>query len=408
MKNTKSYLSIILTLVFVAMLCACGSSEGGSGGSIFSSKTTIDAKDYISINFGKYDGYAVPEIQVDFEAMSEKIDVETFNNFKNSFTGELRWELDMYDNRADVFDIDFSENYENLSNGDKVIVKITIEPYLESEGLTLKKLCDGLGIKFKDTEIKYTVSGLEEPENVIDIFGDIENYIGFNGTNGNGETGGYGERRATDFLRPVSSNNAVYFPDDYSRQVGELFFVCDGGSRLNVLLDNIKICSISYSCYGTALKKGDKIEIEARFDASNFEEHGYFVANDTKTITVPDLGEYITTKEQLTNNVIEQLKTQLEEDSGKQVIELYCVTLKPHVEQTHHSKACLVSVVKSSDWLGTRYHYYYAYDIILEPDGSVISKWDRAFYKKTVDAVREAFYTDSYTYELVKSFDIGE
>lgn len=419
MKNTKIYLSIILTIIFAAMLCACGSS-GSSSGSIFSSKTTIDAKNYISINFGKYDGYSSPEIEVDFEAMSSKIDVDTFNEFKNSFTGELKWELDMYDNRADVFDIDLAENYQNISNGDKIVVIITAEPYLESEGLPLNKLCDGLGINFKDTEIEYTVSGLEEPQNVIDIFGDIENYIGYNGTNGNGETYGHSdpsERRATSFS-PVKNTdqtfffNGVYFPKDYSRQLGDLYFVYNDKTSLNVLNGNIKICTIEYGCGASYLSEGDRITVKASSNKlEELEKCGYFVAATEKVIVVPDLGEYITAKEQLTENVIEQIKTQVEDSSyDGEICELYYVTLKPGVEQEHHSKACLVALVKKSSWIRTEYYYYYSHDVILEPDGEVISDWDYNSYKskKTLSELREIFYVDMYNYELVKTFEVTE
>lgn len=419
MKNTKFYLSIFFVIILAALICSCGLSDdgGGSGGTIFG-KTTIDAKDYIAVNFGKYDGYSTPEIEVDFEGLSGKIDAEKFNEFKNSLSADLRFELSMYDNMAEVFEIELLEEYENVSNGDKIVVKIMADSYLESEGLTLKKLCDGLGIKFKTTEIKFTVVGLEKAENVVDIFGDVEKYICYNGTNGDGETAmhtEYNPRCATTFS-PVKDtdknwyNNGVCFPEDYSRQVGNLYFVYSDRSSLKVLVDNIKICTISYDCGGAYLSKGDKIEVTAPYvDTEIFEDYGYVVASTSKTITVPDLGEYMTSKDQLTENVISQAQNQIDTSSyDVHLVELYYVTLKPGVEQTHHSKACLVGVVKRRDILRYEYYYYYAHDIILEPDGSSIMEWEHNILgKDAIEELREIFYTDMYEYELVKTFEVN-
>lgn len=392
MKNRRLYLSIIVSIVFILLLCACGSSSAdSSGGSIFG-KTTIDAKDYIVVNFGKYDGYSTPEIEVDFEGLSGKIDAEKFNEFKNSLSADLRFELSMYDNMTDVFEIELLEEYENVSNGDKIVVKIMADSYLESEGLTLEKLCNGLGIKFKTTEVKFTVTGLEKAENVIDIFEGIEQYIVYEGANGNGRIG-YGQ---------------VEFPDDYSRQVGDLYF--SRGDFLNsvkIVHNNIKIGEISYHVEGEKLSGGDVIEITTFCPTNTLADLGYIVAYEKKKTTVPDLGEYITSQKQLSPDILEAIRTKIMTERGvEEINKLYFAMCKPGVECTKDSTACIMTIVYQDSWLSAFRGYCVdtLYDIIIKPDGTiVVEEYNKDSY--TVDTIEEAegrFNTKEYEFVEIK------
>ena len=149
MKNSKFYLGIILIAIFAILMCSCTGSQNSNSDSDSDSdsifKKTIDAKEYITIDYGKYNGYSSPSIEVNYEAISEQIDAETFNNFVNTLPNELRWEMRMYDCMADVFDIEFKEYYDNVYNGDKITVEFQWSRTFRMKGLHLIKSATGLG-----------------------------------------------------------------------------------------------------------------------------------------------------------------------------------------------------------------------------------------------------------------------
>lgn len=384
MKNSKFYLGIILIAIFAILMCSCTGSQNSNSDSDSIFKKTIDAKEYITIDYGKYNGYSSPSIEVNYEAISAQIDAETFNNFVNTLPNELRWEMRMYDCMADVFDIEFKEYYDNVYNGDKITVEISVEPYLEKEGLTLDKICNGLGIKFKNTEIEYTVSGLEEPKYLIDIFEDIEQYIVYEGANGNGWIGYY----------------QFEIPKDYLKQVGELYF--SKGSYTNsvkIIHNNIKIGEISYYIDGEKLSKGDVIEITTSCPITALENLGYVVSATRKNTTVPDLGDYLTSADQLTPTIVEAIKSKIYDEEGIDSIDkLYYSTYKPGVECSFDSTSFIVGIYYYNSWLFKGYRIVEINDIIIKPDGTiVVENYERgiAFYdtiEEATDALDEARY----------------
>lgn len=380
MKKTKFCLGFILIAVFAVLMCSCASSQNPRP--IF--KKTINAEEYIAMEYGKYNGYSSPEIKVDYAALSKQIDAETFNEFVNTLSDELRWEIKMYDCMADVFDIELKEDYDNVSNGDKIIVEISIESYLEEEGLTLEKICNGLGIKFKNTEIEYTVSGLEEPKQVIDIFEDIEQYIVYTGANGNGSIG----------------YEQVNIPKDFSKQIGDVYL--SKGSYTNsikIIYNNKNLGEISYHIEGKKLSKGDVIEMTASGPVRALEDYGYVIAATRKNITVPDLGDYLTSAEQLTPTIIEAIKSKIYDEEGIDSIDkLYYSTYKPGVECRFDSTSFIVAMYYSDGWLFNGYRIVEIYDIIIKPDGRIVVenyKDGAGLYdtiEEAIDALDEARY----------------
>ena len=386
MKNIRFICKMLVTVMIfgalIVLMGSCGSSEGE--GAIFNPKTIIDAKEYITVNYGKYDGYSSPSISVNYELLSKQIDAEKFNSYTNTLSPEIKWEMEMYDTPSNAFDIGFAENYDNISNGDSIIVKIGIEPYLESEGLTLDKFCNGLDIKFKDTQIEYTVSGLEEPQNIIDIFEGIEKYIEFKGANGYGRA------------------YSVKIPDDYSKQIDDIFFVKDGYNSVKVIHINNSIGGFSYNVSGEKLSGGDTIELSASYfnTVSELEKLGYIVPTTTKNIEVPALGEYLTSQEQLTPDVLEAIKSELQAKRGIETIDkLYYTTFKPGVECTFNSTSFIFAIFNKSGWFGG-YYIDELNDIIINPDGSVTveSYKQDSWSDDTLDKAVECLATNRYDF----------
>ena len=386
MKKTKFCLAMILIAIFAVLMCSCSSLQKSNP--IF--KKTIDAKDYIVMDYGKYNGYSSPCIDVDYEALSKQIDAEAFNKFVNTLSDELRWEIKMYACMADVFDIEIKEDYDNVSNGDKITVKISVESHLEEEGLTLDKICDGLGIKFENIEIEYTVSGLEEPKQVIDIFEDIEQYIVYTGANGKGRIG----------------YEQVDIPKDFSKQIGDVYF--SKGSYTNsvkIIYNNTKLGEISYHIEGEKLSKGDVIEMTASGPVGVLEEYGYVIASTRENIIVPDLGDYLTSPEQLTPAVTEAIKSKIYDEQGIDSIDkLYYSTYKPGVECSFDSTSFIVAIYYNDGWLFNGYRIVEINDIIIKHDEKIVveSYKNGTELYSTLENAIDSLSEESYDFTEIK------
>lgn len=135
-----------------------------------------------------------------------------------------------------------AEPNKNLSNGDKVSVKIRCN----EEALADMK------IKFTDTEFTYTVEGLEEARE-IDLTADVT--VTFEG------------------MAPNGTAVIEYLGDD------------------DFIKNNVTY-SVGYSKDGR-LSNGDVITICADYDRAVFDENNYIVTNSKKEFTVSGLDDYL-------------------------------------------------------------------------------------------------------------------
>ena len=69
-----------------------------------------------------------------------------------------------------------------LKNGDTIKTNIVLNNYLDGEGFTLADFNKYLGINFNGGSNEYTVEGLPEPKNVVDLYEGIEQYIEYKKT----------------------------------------------------------------------------------------------------------------------------------------------------------------------------------------------------------------------------------
>ncbi len=154
----KTLFTVALFFILTVLLCSCGSKQ-------------INMKDFIEITYESYNGYASAYLDVDYDSLNSQVNNKKINKFVNqcirededlAFFGEVSPEEELF-TLADFLDFELAESYNNLSNGDKVVVCVSYSGYI-SEDITLEKMCKGLGIKIKSTEIEYKVKGLKEPE----------------------------------------------------------------------------------------------------------------------------------------------------------------------------------------------------------------------------------------------------
>lgn len=382
--------ALLLTLSSIIGLFAACSSNGSIGAK------TIDVKDYITINYGKYNGNSEPTFDVDYYSMSAAFDTEKLNKYIETLPESVQFEFIGINSYAHFFNFDFREDYKNISNGDTVIIDVTFDSYLPDYGVSMEDFCKHSGIILKETTLEYTVSGLEELPDMIDVFEGVEQYIQYSGANGYG------------------SYYDLVIADDYMRQEGELYFVRDGYTNaVKVLLNNKKIAEILYFVEAESnLSAGDIITLKAQVTAcaDTVEENGvvflgtYACFKQSSTeVTVPDLGKYLTTVEEFTPDVIGKIKAYiLEEYEVIGIEKMYFTTFLPGVESPYNVPVFIMVIVNDKRNLALYEYYYidYVENIILMPDGEVKFGYDDESYPRydDVQAALDDFEYDSFVY----------
>lgn len=135
----KKLLSVVLSAVLMMCVCALMGCSGAG-------KTTIDLKNYVKVGFDGYNGKGTVNVEVDTDAM-----LPLFKS--GSVTAATLY---------DSFDAAAVESSGTLSNGDTVHVKVNYN----------EQMLKNANIEVKNTELTFTVSGLNE--NKVDVFADTE------------------------------------------------------------------------------------------------------------------------------------------------------------------------------------------------------------------------------------------
>ena len=361
-------------------------------------KQTVDINKLISVDFGKYNGYATPSISINQEYLSSLVNQSVYTDFVNAFSAKIAAALQKYPKYTGLFEIRFAEAYNNISNGDTVKVIISPNQELVSCGITADTLADGLMLKFDTFGIEYTVSGLEKADKVIDLFQDIEECITFKGPNGKGTV-------------------SLKLTSDFNFVVGDFYFneyegYGDDNDQMTVIYNNEVFEQIYYRIdidKQHQLDKGEVITIVADVDETLFEEYGYIIASKTYDLTVPDMGEYLTEDDILSTEIVNNLTEYLIKTTTDDVTvtkachELYFGTINPGVQNKYAAKTAIAGVIQTyNGWWGTQYSLVYLYDIVVEPDGTIqYSEIDYEFWHDSVEKASADLRTD-YTFTKLK------
>lgn len=344
----------------------------------------VDLDKLFDIDFGTYDGYATPTVSIDSDYLDTLLVNEVVSEFANSSTIAVK--LLLWGGSNTWFDAEFDENYENLENGDKVTVNLVLDEDFEDCGVTLADLEDGLHLNFQGGTKTYTVYGLEEAKNIIDIFEGIEQYINYSvGGNGNGS---------------IDLSRSIIIPDDYSKQIGDLYFK-KGDYYCNVVKvihNNTKIAEISYHISGENLSEGDIVEMTAYCQyPSAITKLGYSIPTWTTNVVMPDFGDYLREQEQLTPDVLAKIKDEINADS---ISKIYYATYKPGVECEYESTSFIVVIYYKSGWFSSGYYIDELHDIILKPDGTIaVESHYGSYADDTLE--RAENYLDKNSYEFI-------
>ena len=190
------------------------------------------------------------------------------------------------------------ENY-NLNKGD--IVTISIDEDDESS-INTDIIQYGYILKSSSTQVTVPDLGVATE---FDVLAKVKDYVTFFGANGYGSA-------------------SINIPDETSFKIGSVYFNNSNyGDSLKVIYDNKELGSISFEVEaGGNLKKGDSVELRIINDSNAIKEletEKIYPKTETLAITVPDLGNYINSVNELTEEDIKYLKKYALEQAAKDI-----------------------------------------------------------------------------------------
>lgn len=381
--KVKKIIAVVLAISSLLALCSCSAG-----------REKIDLEDYITIEFSKYNGYGTVSIDVDEEGIENLIDYEKKEEFYADLTEDNReasLALAFLDEGTDMFSVELAEEYENLSNGDKV--KVVVKSELEQFGCDINDIEKGLGIKFKDTEVTYKVEGLVDAK-TLDVFEGIEECIKFVNPVDEEKTAISGSAKAE-----------IVIPNDFERVVDGMYLVRgDYRNTLKVVYNNQRLAEITFSIESsqTYFSSGEKFTVVAS-GGSSLEEYDYLLAEYTKEYTVPKLAERVTSKSQLSADKISKIKSDTlqyvkDELSATTVYDFYCYEIKPSSDA--NIKCYIVATTDYKGWFDT--HATVAIYPIILPDGTWEYEIERTGrYDSLEEATEYITSNNDYTYEKI-------
>ena len=359
MKTTiKKVLAILLVITTLTTLCSC--SIG---------KKKVDFKDYITVEYDGFNGYASAHLDYDLSSLNELVDEKKWGNFAEELTelkgDDAKWTLAFVSGCDDFFEMDLEEYYQNLSNGDTIIVNVSVSGDMEYLGVTLEDIEDLIGIKIKNTVIEIEVEGLVDAK-TIDLFADVESYIDYNS--------GY------DYPINGKITPEIHFDFDGEKHVDNFTLSKYNASSLVVSYNGERIGVIEFEISKIAknLSEGNSFTITL-VGYEILEEYGYMPLSLTTTLTVPEAADAITSKSQITPEVLQQLKSLvLDNKKGKdqlKIDECYFYTKKSGANE-YEKKENGVLIVHSwvePKFFGGEYTPYHVaiFELCIMPDGTV-------------------------------------
>lgn len=394
--NVKSIIAaILISATFITLFGSC--SVG---------KKNIKLKDYVTVEFSSFNHHGKSSLEVDYDELDDLIDDNKIAKLlkKSNLFDDADFEYDEidYERVADRFSfedfitIDFADEYESLSNDDVVIVTASVSDYLFEAGkFELKDIEKALGISIKDAEFK--VEGLVDAKEV-DFFAPLKNYISFSGVNGSGKF-------CLDIPDDANINVDGFYLKPYSTASCNVVYENQDFGYLTLEIENDENATTADGEFS----KGDLCTIKLTCTpelSENLEKLSCVVKNEKEIMTVPDLGNYVTSESQLTQTDLQKIKNSLielidEEYENSQLLGVYFASVKPGVVCNEKDKGKVVCIVQADRTIVfTTYreaHISEAYNIIKNDSGelSFESKTPWSSYDSESEAVER--YDSNYS-----------
>ena len=150
-------------------------------------------------------------------------------------------------------------------------------------------------------------------------------------------------------------------------------------NTLNVINTNENIGKLYFEISALDnLSEGDIVLVKLySFDNSLIDKIvslGYTIPRTIRYITVPDLGEYITSQNQLSSVILEAIKDSVDSEyEVTNVMKLYYCTYKPGVECPYKSTSFVTVIYhEHNGWWGDIYNIAMLNDINIKPDSTIV------------------------------------
>lgn len=353
MKKVSKWLVLPMMMLVMISFVACGNQK-------------VSLEDYVGISVEGFDGYAVASKDINEDGLDTLVEAEKVQKYIGGLSNDmLTAEVAKTVEFSDLLSFSIEGETEGLSNGDKIVLVAEASWMLEQYGQTLESMQEALGISIASTKMEVTVEGLEEAK-VIDIMSFVEDYIVFRGANG-------------------GAGASIHFTDD-------VLYECDGftvtktppgmldaGNRLNIVYNHELLKQVEVICsYEGYLSEGQEFTVKAQSlikgDNLVLGDTGYIVT-DSKKVTVPDLGDYVTSKDDLTDDLKKLFDEKIANYAGKDeaIVTYYWGTLKPSAVSKNPvvDGYALVAVVEyDTSFFGTKYALCETDYMILNTDGT--------------------------------------
>ncbi|MBR6785823.1 MAG: hypothetical protein IKM25_06190 [Clostridia bacterium] len=428
-KSVRNSLTIILCLVTVLLsFCSCSSNKKEADTNIASDNKSavqdtvsigkgkkLSLDDYVEFNYqpmdyiseNKFSGYVFPEIEVDYEKLEKDIGLNGIKNYFKTVEGYGDKDAEyMAENLGSqsmnaIFRIEFKEAYKYIRNGD--VLTVVLSTYNDS--YTVEDAVAAMGISI-EKELSFTVEGLKQAKE-LDLMGDIEKYIVYSGANGNGTA-------KTDFesvTEPIVLDGVLYLK--HEKQSFNTY-------NIKVIYENQEIATFGYYLEkerindsgirhyrAEELSEGDvyyaKIDNNELLRA--LVNLGYVPKETVREITVPDLGEYVTSKDELTAEDLEKIKqdflAEISDDyPAVEICSAHFATINPGEVCDTNEKTEIAFVIKATYPMSSSYFCRHINGIAKTKSGEVKFEETESGYASGKNAEdSESKLVTTYTYE---------
>ena len=229
-----------------------------------------------------------------------------------------------------------------------------------------------------------------DPDMVIDLFADIDEFLVYNGGDGKGGAD-------------------IEIPEDYKRTVGEYTFKRSFYDfNLDIIYDNEMIAQLQYSIVSEknhSMSQGDTFTVkicaphDAAYISDFFKETGHIVLENERTFTYPAVGTYLKKAEEYQDAYTEtaiNYVTLLCEKEDKTVDSVHLLTIKAGEAADKKRGKCFLAVNTYHKTLGLT--IYFLDDLMVSTDGGFCFEYS---YKSHIgnsdpDELLEKWYGSSY------------
>lgn len=409
---------LLMSIMCLSLFAGCKSKNVPNDSTELDDNTeaTFDWAEYIGVAYAGRENYGRAKITYNDETISTlatKAQIDEYLISKIADEDILATKTEECQKLTDLLCFTL-EKETRISSGERLEITIDLQNFLLETGATIDDFMKFFDLNFDTT---YTVWADEFPEyEDLGLYDLLNGYVEIGGANGGAEAH---FNFPKDLVVPIGDQIfLVFLTEDFLK--GHVSIRTS--VSINVIVDNTIISVINAKIKGTSLSKGDYYSIyineTTEWHNKNLRQYGYSIYDVGRKYRVNNLGVYVNSAEQLTEEVIdkfyEEISTYIKEndDYAKETYSMYLLTLKPAAVNKYKSKYRIFMIYKENNGC---HHYAKISDLIINQDGTVSANIDanRGFTgwsteKETVKAmyedwnISEGYVTDNYTIQKIR------